>query len=103
MMLARISGGKPKMIISAMARMYQQKIGICRRDIPLVRVRRIDTTSSTPALIAEISTKVMPSNQKSGPLPGENTPLLNGGYMNQPAAGAISSNRLETTMIPPNR
>ena len=51
--------------------MYQQKIGILLSAMPWVRVRRMDTTSSTPADSAEISTKVIPSSQKSEPGPGE--------------------------------
>ncbi len=70
-MLPRISGGKPTTIINAMARMYQANSGILCSAMPWVRVRRIDTTSSTPAESAEISTKVMPSSQKSEPGPGE--------------------------------
>src|SRR5690554_3441160 len=65
--LARIRGGKPTMIISAMTRMYQQKIGMRRRLMPLLRVRRMDTSSSMAPLTEDISTKVMPSSQKSEP------------------------------------
>ncbi len=90
-------------IISAMARMYQANSGMRCSAMPGARVRRIDTVSSTPAESAEISTKVMPSSQKSDPRPGENSPLLNGVYMNQPLSGAISSKRLAKRMIPPNR
>src|SRR5690554_1025984 len=102
-MLANTSGGKPNTIINAMARMYQQKIGILLNDIPLVRVRRMETTSSIPAEMAEISTKVMPSNQKSGPCPGEYWASLSGVYMNQPPSGAIPNTRLKMMISPPNR
>ena len=59
------------MIISAMTMMYQQKIGMRVRLMPLLRVRRMATSSSIAPLTEEISTKVMPSSQKSDPGPGE--------------------------------
>src|SRR5690554_8159635 len=99
MILPRIKGGKPKMIISAIARMYQQNSGIRLRDIPWARVRRIDTTSSTPADMAEVSTKAMLSKQKSEPGPGEYSILLMGAYMDWPEAGVMSSTRLDTTVF----
>ena len=102
-MLPRISGGKPNTIISAITRMYQAYSGILCSAMPLVRVRRIETTSSTPALTAEISTKVMPSSQKSELTPGMCAELDSGVYMNQPALGA-AENRIEPiTKMPPIR
>ncbi|GEM_PF-3270905 len=71
--------------------------------MPLARVRRIDTTSSTPADTAEISTKVMPSSQKSEFTPGVCAALDSGVYMNQPAFGATSKKMLDSRMMPPNR
>ncbi len=71
--------------------------------MPLVRVLRMDTTSSTPADTADISMNVMPNSQKSEPGPGEKAALLNGVYMNQPLSGEIPKNRLEIKMMPPNR
>src|SRR5690554_7636937 len=38
-----------------------------RRLMPLLRVRRMDTSSSMAPLTEDISTKVMPSSQKSEP------------------------------------
>jgi hypothetical protein len=102
-MLPRISGGKPNTIISAITRMYQAYSGILCSAMPLVRVRRIETTSSTPALTAEISTKVMPSSQKSELTPGMCAELDSGVYMNQPAFGATPRNTLDSRMMPPNR
>ena len=101
--LPKISGGKPTTIISAMARMYHANSGILCSAMPWVRVRKIDTTSSTPAESADISTKVMPSSQKSEPKSGANSLLLSGVYINQPLEGAISIIRLEVRIIPPNR
>src|SRR5690606_22971843 len=99
----RISGGKPKMIIKLVTRMYQQNSGICWSDILAVRVRIIDTTSSTAADTAEISTKVIPSSQKSEFGPGEYTELLRGVYINQPLLGAMPNTRLASRIMPPNR
>src|SRR5690625_6716279 len=86
-MLARIKGGKPNTIISPMPRMYQQNMGMVPKVIPLVRLRKIDATSSIPADKAEISTKVTPNNQTSEPGPGAEVELLSGVYINQPERG----------------
>ncbi len=99
----RINGGKPTTIIMAITRMYQAYSGILCSAMPLVRVRRIDTTSSTPADTAEISTKVMPSSQKSEFTPGVCAELDSGVYMNQPAFGAMSRKMLDSRISPPNR
>jgi len=63
----------------------------------------MDTVSSIPAAMAEISTKVIPTSQKSDPGPGENCWLLSGVYMNQPESGAMPRNRLDRMISPPKR
>jgi hypothetical protein len=83
--------------------MAQAKIGSWCRPMPAARARRMVTTMSMAEAMVAISMKVMPSSQKSGPMPGEYTLLESGVYMNQPASGASSHSRLLVKISPPNR
>ena len=47
------------------------KIGNWCSPIPAARARRIDTAMSMAAAMVATSMKVMPSSQKSAPMPGE--------------------------------
>lgn len=67
--------------------MYQAKTGILSRDMPGARNLRIVTMISIAALIAEISTKVMPRSQMSALIPGLYCDDDSGVYMNQPPQG----------------
>ena len=66
----RISGGKPTTIISEVTSIDHANTGMRSSDMPAARVRRIDTAISMPAAMVAISTKVMPSSQKSEFRPG---------------------------------
>ena len=59
------------MTINEVTSMDHAKIGNWCRPMPAARARRIDTVMSMAAAMVAISMKVMPSNQKSAPLPGE--------------------------------
>ena len=74
-----MSGGKPKIIIPAVASRYHAMIGILISDMFAARNLRIVTTISIAAHIAEISTKVMPSSQTSELTPAVNSRPESGG------------------------
>jgi len=94
----RISGGKAVRIITATTSAYHAKIGILSSDMPGARYFRMVTVISTAAQMAEISTKVMPSSQKSELIPG--LPMVDdsGGYMNQPLSGATPATSAKISM-----
>ena len=70
-MLPRMSGGNPTMTIIDVMSMDHAKIGNWCKPMPAARARRMLTAMSMAAAMVAISMKVMPSSQKSAPMPGE--------------------------------
>src|SRR5690606_6675941 len=101
--VARMIAGNAKMIIPANTSMAQANTGILSSDMPGGLVRMMPTMISIAPAMAEISMKPIPSNQKSSLMPGENSNLVNGGYMNQPPRGARPKNRLQKKAVPPTK
>jgi hypothetical protein len=99
--VAAITAGKAKTIISAVTSMAQAKTGMRISVMPGARVSRTPTMSSTAPAMAEISMKPMPSSHQSAPRPGENSLPVSGGYMNQPPSGASPKKMVQKKTSPP--
>jgi hypothetical protein len=101
--LAATSGGNAARIIPEVTRLAHAKTGIRASVIPGARDRRTRTMISIAATIAEISTKVTPSNQKSRFRPGENSLVVSGTYAYQPPSGTVPKKKLESSRMAPPR